>query len=274
MKFRQFVPTMSANVRQNIANANGTPRQADQSTAALAVAEEIHASNRRPFYHVYPGVTAAMLRLGIERIDISHVHPPVNGLAMEFAEGHFIRSGDYEIAALMVADFGNVLFIEFIHADGNSGSFKFPREHQSLLDWLETIPESSRDLLTKIMQIVFGVCMIPQSDADLVKPLILNRDKDKYEATGDQKYIERARRNGKNGWEIGRDIPTPEEMEAMRAESGEPGRKSPHWRMGHFAFRYIGEGRSERVLRWIRETFVNKDLWKEVPHGYHGKETD
>jgi hypothetical protein len=266
---------MDARTRLNIAKAEGTPHRADKQTATIAVAEEIHAFHRRPFYRVYPGVTTGMLRLGIEKIDISKVHPPVNGLALEFAEGYFLRCGNVEIAALMIAEIGEeLLFIEFVHADGNRGYVKFPRVHRLLLDWIETIPQVERDVMTPIMQIVFGVCMIPQSDTDLIKPLVLNRDKEKFEATGDSKYIDRAKRNGVHGWEIGRDIPTPEEMAAFREQGGEPGRKSPHWRNGYWAIRRTGEGRSIPIVRWIRETFVNKELWKEVPHGYYGKEAE
>jgi hypothetical protein len=273
MKFRQYVPTLDAKTRLKIAHAHGTPFQADDYTELMTTAQEMHAWNRRPFYRVYPGVTAAMLRLGIEKIDISNVCPPVNGLALEFAEGYFINIGHIEITGLMVADLGKRLYVGFVHADNTRSFIQYPREYKTLIDRLKTMPEDEQDLTTQIMKIVFGVCMIPQTDSDLIKPLVLNRDKEKYESTGDVKFIERARRNGVNGWEVGQDIPTPEEMETFRQQQSEPGRKSPHWRMGHFAIRYTGEGRSIPVVRWIKETFVNKDLWKEVPHGYYGEET-
>jgi len=59
---------------------------------------EIHAFRRRPFYRVYPGVTAETLRIDIGKIDISKVHPPVNGLALEFAE----RGGNVNFPASRV----------------------------------------------------------------------------------------------------------------------------------------------------------------------------
>ena len=277
MKFRQYVPALDANTRLIIAKAYDIPHLVDDQMAAFTVAQEMHASSRRPFYRVYPGVMTALLRLGIEKIDISQIRPPINGLALEFAEGYFLRAASFEIANLMVAEFGEeVLFIEFVHSDDRSGnkrgSFKFPRCNQSIFEWLQTIPQVEQDLMTQIMQIVFGVCMIPQSETDLIKPLVLNRDKEKFEATGDLKYIDRVKRNGVHGWELGRDIPTPEEMEIFRKQTGEQGRKSPHWRTGYFAIRHTGEGRVVPVIRWIKETFVNKDLWKEVPHGYYGEE--
>jgi hypothetical protein len=167
-----------------------------------------------------------------------------------------------------------VLYIEFVPSNGNQGFFLFPRKYPSILDYFRGEPDADQGLINQITQIVFGVCMIPQTDESLIKPLVLNRDKEKFAATGDVKFIDRAKRNGVHGWEIGRDIPTPEDMEILRQQHGEPGRKSPHWRMGNFAIRYTGEGRSVPILCWIKETFVNKDLWKEVPTGYYGNESE
>jgi hypothetical protein len=274
MKFRQYIPAMPPKTRTAIINAGNTPYYADGQTEALARAEEIHAHNRRPFYRVYPGIMIPLLRIGIEKINISKVQLPVNGLALEFAEGHFLRVDHLEIVNLLIVEFDEeVLFVGFVHADGKHGQVVFSRKNESIFDWSQTTPQVERDLLTQIMIIVFGVCMIPHADTDLIKPLVLNRDKEKFEATGDMKFVDRAKRNGVHGWELGRDIPTPEEMEIFRQQHGEPGRKSPHWRMGHFAIRHTGEGRTIPVIRWINETFVNKDLWKKVPHGYHDDES-
>ena len=273
MKFRQYVPGIDAKRRVSIINAHSSPYRADQETETFVVAQEIHSDNKRPFYRVYPGVMAAMLGIGIEKVDISKVRLPVNGLALEFAEGHFIQGDKFEISNLMIVEISEqVMYIEFVHNNGNHGFFLFPRKYPSLIDYLKTEPDADQSMTNQIMQIVFGVCMIPQTDSTLIKPLVLNRDKGKFEATGDLKYIDRAKRNGVYGWELGRDIPTPEEMKTLREQHGEPGRKSPHWRMGHFAIRHTGEGRSVPILCWINETFVNKDLWKEVPTGYYGKE--
>ena len=273
MKFRQYVPTIDTKRRVGIINAHGSPYQADQNSEISAFAQEVHADNGRPFYRVYPGVVAAMLGIGIEKVDISKVRPPVNGLALEFVEGHFIQGDYFEISNLMITEISEeVLYIEFVHSNGNQGFFLFPRKYPSLIDYLKAEPDADQSMTNQIMQIVFGVCMIPQSDTSLIKPLVLNRDKEKFAVTGDLKYIDRAKRNGVYGWEIGRDIPTLEEMKTLREQHGKPGRKSPHWRMGYFAIRHTGEGRSVPILCWINETFVNKDLWKEVPTGYYGKE--
>jgi hypothetical protein len=230
--------------------------------------------SRRPFYRVFPGVTAAMLRLGIEKIDVSKIRVPINGLALEFAEGHFIEGGHLDITGMLLVDLDNFLLVEFVYTSNQRGYFKFPREHQTVLDWIKGKSPVEQSLMSQTLQIAFGVCAISQSDTDLIKPLVLNRDKEKFEATGDEKFIERAKRNGVYGWEVGKDIPTPEEMEAFRKQAGEPGKKSPHWRTGYFAIRHTGEGRSVPVVRWIKESFVNKTLLKEVPTGFYGKEEE
>lgn len=274
MKFRPFVPEYDAARREAI----GTRRhhRSDEEIALYkqVVTEENFVRGRRPFYRLYPGVTEALTRLGIEKIDISAIHPPVNPLSLEFPEDRPLTAGTRKIVNILFMDFenDNSLFIEYRSHIDTFGALMFPREYGQIIQLLDKSTESEKETFKTVLQVVFGVCMIPQSDTTLILPRVLNRDADKFEATGDPKYVERARRNGVNGWDVGRDLPTAEEMEALREQQGVPGRKSPHWRSGYVAVRYTGKGRSIPVLTRIKETFVNKDLLKEVPHGYHGRE--
>jgi len=277
MKFRQFVPEYNASDREAIGTSHRETSGIAEDIALFlqAVAEENFIRNRRPFYRLYPGITEALTKIGIEKHDISKIHPPVNPLSLEFPVDHPLIAGTRKIVNILFGEFegADSLFIEYRSHVNTFGVFLFPREKETIMHLIgDTKEESDRETNKVVLQIVFGVCMIPQSDSGLIQPLVLNRDKEKFAATGDVKYIDRAKRNGVHGWEIGKDIPTPEAMVILRQQHGEPGRKSPHWRMGHFAIRLTGEGRSVPVLRWINETFVNKDLWKEVPTGYHGEE--
>ena len=96
------------------------------------------------------------------------------------------------------------------------GGIFFPREHEPIMWWMETTPEPEKETTKTVLQVVFGACMIPQSDTSLITPRVLNRGLEKFEATGNMKFVERARRNGVNGYDVGRDIPTLEEMENFR----------------------------------------------------------
>ena len=276
MRFQPFVPHYSAHERSRFMQTQDRMAAGPLKTITelIVIVEEIHSMNRRPFYRVYPGILHALTRLGIEKLDITKVKPPVNGLALEFPEDMPFCPVDQTIRNIVFVDLESKILVEWITAEGKHGIAQFPRTCTTITDWLPQQAEENREMLKPIMQVVFGVCMIPQSDTSLIEPLVLNRDKAKFAETGDPKYIDRAKRNGVNGWELGRDIPTPEEMEAFREQSGEPGRKSPHWRIGHFRKLKPEDENAPPIITWVRETFVNKDLLKEVPHGYYGKESE
>ena len=272
MKFRQFVPEYNAADRAVIERRQKQDTTEDIVLLQQVMTEEAFIRDKRPFYRIYPGIIEAFTTIGIEKHDVSNVHPPVNPLSLEFPIDSPLVAGNRKVVNILFMEFddNDTLFVEYRSHVDTFGVILFPRTNEQITRLLDKTPEAARETFKIILQIVFGVCMIPHSDSDLIKPLVLNRDKEKFEVTGDPKYIDRAKRNGVHGWDVGKSIPTREEMATFREQHGEPGRKSPHWRMGHFAIRHTGEGRSVPVIRWIKETFINKDLWKEVPTGYHG----
>ena len=275
LNFQQFVPEYDAIKREAI----GTRKrhETDEEIALLrqVLAEENFIQTRRPFYRLYPGVTEALTRLGIEKLKVSKIHPPVNPLSLEFPVDRPLIAGDRKIVNILFMEFEDAdsLFIEYRSHVDTFGVVLFPRKYEQIMQLLDTMAGSDRETTMTVLQIVFGVCMIPQSDTDLITPRVLNRDKEKFEATGDMKLVERARRNGVFGYDVGRDIPALEEMEVLRQQRGEPGRKSPHWRIGHCRICRTEEGHPDSVV-WIKETFVNKNLLKEVPTGFYGKEEE
>jgi hypothetical protein len=272
MKFRQFVPEFSVEGRELIWRRQRLDTNEDFALMEQMITEENFIRNRRPFYRLYPGITEALIKLGIEKHDVSKVHPPVSPLSLEFPVDHPLIAGNRTIVNILFSEFEhkNSLFIEYRSDVDTFGVILFPRENRQIIRLLEKTAEEERETFKIVLQIVFGVCMIPQSDESLITPRVLNRDLEKFKSTGDQKYLDRAKRNGVYGWDVGCDIPTEAEMETYRQQHGEPGRKSPHWRMGHFAIRRTGEGHTDKKIVWIKETFVNKNLLKEVPTGYHG----
>jgi hypothetical protein len=273
MKFQQFVPEYDTTQREAILRRWRTDTDEELALLRQVQTEEHFIQNKRPFYKIYPGVTESLTRLGIEKLDISKIRPPVNPLSLEFPVDRPLIAGTRKIVNILFMEFEDVdsLFIEYRSHIDTFGVFLFPRKYEQIMQILESVSESHRETQMTVLQIVFGVCLIPQSDTDAIVPIVLNRDREKFEATGDVKYIDRAKRRGVHGWEIGKKNATSEEVEAFR-QQGEAGRKSPHWRMGHFAIRHTGEGRSTPVIRWIKKTFINENLLKEMPHGYHGVE--
>jgi len=210
MKFRQFVPEYDAQRREAIARRQRDDTDEDIALLRQVETEERFIRNKRPFYRLYPGVTEALTRLGIEKLDISKIRPPVNPLSLEFPVDRPLIAGTRKIVNILFMEFEDVdsLFIEYRSHVDTFGVLLFPRKYEQIVRILDKTDESAGDTFIPILQVVFGVCMIPQSDTDLIKPLVLNRDKEKFDATGDAKFVERAIRNGVHGWEIGRGIQT------------------------------------------------------------------
>jgi hypothetical protein len=47
---------------------------------------------------------------------------------------------------------------------------------------------------------------LPENDPSISSPVVLADDRAKYEASGDQKYVDTAHRRGKVGWDEGKRI--------------------------------------------------------------------
>jgi hypothetical protein len=45
-----------------------------------------------------------------------------------------------------------------------------------------------------------------ENDPSVIEPDVLSKDRDKFEASGDAKYVHKAHRRGKIGWNLGRRI--------------------------------------------------------------------
>lgn len=103
------------------------------------------------------------------------------------------------------------------------------------------------------LRIAVGV-MLLACDERYCEPILLNRDKNRKLTGGDlQRAINRARRNGQFGFNIGEHIEV-----------------SPHYRRPHFAIRWTGEGRKVPKIVPVKGSMINKDMLKEIPTGYEG----
>lgn len=97
------------------------------------------------------------------------------------------------------------------------------------------------------------LCLLDQ-DSELLSNIVLNKDRIKYEETGDDKYVAKAAKRGVIGWDVGRELET-----------------VPHFRRPHFGIRYMRiEGHEELQprVRPIKGSLVHREKLKEVPTGY------
>lgn len=114
---------------------------------------------------------------------------------------------------------------------------------------------------SKIMQRIFKVAASiylmagSGSDEGILSSVVLSKDKDKYELSRDEKYVEKAKRRGIVGWDVGKHIEF-----------------SPHLRRPHFGLRWTGKGRKEPKIVPIKGCIVRRNKMTEVPTGYLDKE--
>jgi hypothetical protein len=134
------------------------------------------------------------------------------------------------------------------------------------------------ELKKQIYRIAILVCLVSKMHADvsLLTPVLMKKCQEKgatatHEAL--QALIEKSKRNGVYGWDLGRDLPDTDQIEKMRKEAIERGVVSPHWRSPHFSRRLIGTGeKKHKEWRFISGSFVNKDMLLSVPQGYYDKD--
>jgi hypothetical protein len=65
----------------------------------------------------------------------------------------------------------------------------------------------------------------------VIEPDVLSKDRDKFETSGDDRYVDKAHRRGKIGWNVGRRIEV-----------------APHYRRPHMVLVWTGVGRAIRRL--------------------------
>jgi len=97
-----------------------------------------------------------------------------------------------------------------------------------------------------------SLCLL-DNDPSVIEPDVLSKDRTKFEETGDQKYVDKAHRRDKVGWNVGRQIEV-----------------SPHYRRPHMMLAWTGPGRSVPKIVPRRGTIVHRQKVEKIPTGREG----
>jgi hypothetical protein len=108
------------------------------------------------------------------------------------------------------------------------------------------------DLVTDCVRLCCSLCLL-ENDPTIISPDVLSKDRDKFDGTGDQKYVDKAHRRGKIGWNVGRHIEV-----------------APHYRRPHMALVWTGHGRTVPKIVPRRGSVVHRELVEKVPSGFAG----
>lgn len=108
------------------------------------------------------------------------------------------------------------------------------------------------DLITDCVRLCCSLCLL-ENDRSVIEPDVLSKDRDKFAATGDDRYVDKAHRRGKIGWNVGRHIEV-----------------APHYRRPHMALVWTGRGRAVPRVVSRRGSVVHRELVEKVPSGFGG----
>lgn len=110
-------------------------------------------------------------------------------------------------------------------------------------------------IVRDVARIVCTLCLMAE-DKELVEPIVLKADEEKWEKTQDPSLVDRAKRRGNYGFNVGRDIEV-----------------VPHVRSACPAALYwTGQGRKIPRIRFRRGSVVHRKRLASVPTGFLDKE--
>jgi hypothetical protein len=234
---------------------------------------------RRPYYNVWPSIVPMLTRLDLD-IDSALVQLPLPVLCIRLPKSldqnpmQFTWQNEpVGIRCLMLAEIndgtGLSILIDIGEVAADTGvpicTYRnFPRKpgltvEQSLAGLAAhplaeigiQIPEA---LITDCVRLCCSLCLL-ENDPSVIQPDVLAKDRDKFQRAPDEKYIERAQRRGKVGWDVGR------KLEVI-----------PHFRRPHLMLAWTGAGRSVPKIVPRRGSIVHRELVEKLPTGFGAEE--
>ena len=231
---------------------------------------------RRPYYNMWPSIIPMLTRLNLD-LDSDLIRLPLPALCIRFPKDSaknplkFDWKGEeVTVRCIMMAEInqgtGLSVLVDIGELMGEIGvpvyTYRnFPRKpgltvEQSLAslgtkglfaDIGVQVPDS---LVKDCVRLCCSLCLL-ENDPSIISPDVLADDRAKYEATGDQKYIEKAHRRGKLGWDVGKHIEV-----------------IPHYRRPHMTLVWTGTGRAIPKIVPRKGSVVHREVVRKVPMGF------
>lgn len=257
-------------------------------TYRRAILEEGWDTYKNPYYNCYPAILPMLMKLKLNipwasmdfsKLGVLEVRLPKN----QSPESPF-KWGEHEVRSIMfgvqdmvgdqnTSDLIKGLCICFdigeVDCLGLEPVYSFRllpfREGFSVEESLSVLSVDKSALIGVVVPeeialnvIKLCVCLaLLDSDPSIITPDILSSDRDKWQGASDaerERLIEKAKRRGKNGWNVGASI-----------------EYIPHYRRPHPALVRIGKGRMLSRIVMRKGSVVHRSKLTEIPSGYENK---
>lgn len=269
--------------RPAFAHAAKTPVS---GVAGQLIAEQAWELAQRPYYNVWPSIVPMVTRLSLD-IDSNLIRLPLPALCVRLPKRDNPLTFDWQgqaaqirsillgeskeaQAILMMFDLGETKttgrcdmpigsFCNFARNEGvtvEQAIAALPRRpsNKGYID----IPEA---MLSDCVRLCCSLCLL-EADPSIITPDVLSKDRDEFDRTGDQKYVEKAHRRGRLGWDVGKQVEVIPHYRRPHFDAGldRGGPDSAQNRAATWYNRASEQGGSgaERVWSWVSASVPSK----------------
>lgn len=229
--------------------------------------------NRRPYYDLYPGIAQAFSKIDLGKVMCHHLSLPLPQLLIRLPVGYEMHGGTHDIKSILVIETesgehncpgwllsindGHIFEGYIVHSvcgfslipnSSVAERLTYGREHPYCIDDIDN------EEVDMAVRVVVAICLL-KDDINLIEPLPLANDMEKWEKSHDQSLIDKAERRGKRAWAVGKRIEL-----------------SPTFRRPHFAIRWCGPGGTDPRLRPVKGCIVLREKAQKFPTGYLAEE--
>ena len=233
---------------------------------------------RRPYYNMWPSIIPMLTRLNLD-IDSDLIQLPLPALCIRFPKDAAKNSlkfewkgEEYPVRCIMLGEIndgtGLSVLVDIGEVMGGVGvpiyTYRnFPRRpgltvEQSIeglgkvglfSEFGVQVPDS---FIMDCIRLCCSLCLL-ENDPEIISPDVLADDRAKFEASGDQKFVDKAHRRGKVGWDVGKHIEV-----------------IPHFRRPHMTLVWTGSGRAVPKIVPRRGSIVHREAVEKLPSGFGG----
>lgn len=260
----------------------------DPMTLTFLSLEKAWYENKRPYYNIWPSILPCLLKTKLD-LDASLIHPTHEAILLRLAENQlpfevggqkfFVRSilmGRSEVRRIVgdpsTLNKGMRTWIDFGERCEMNGFPNYPvysfrsfalQSGKTVDECIVDLPLVSgynygvqvpHEIIQDCVRLCCAVCLLAE-DHEIISPDVLTDDRAAFDRTQDQKFVQKALKKGKVGWDIGR------HLELI-----------PHYRRPHMALRWTGKGRTEPRISFVKGVIVHREIAEKIPTGYFDKQ--
>ncbi len=233
---------------------------------------------RRPYYNMWPSIIPMLTRLNLD-LDSDLIKLPLPALCIRFPKDSaknplkFEWNGDeFPVRCIMLGEInegtGLSVLVDIGEVMGGVGvpiyTYRnFPRKpgltvEQSIeglgrvglfAEFGIQVPDA---FVMDCIRLCCSLCLL-ENDPSIISPDVLADDRAKFETSGDPKFVDKAHRRGKVGWDVGKHIEV-----------------IPHFRRPHMMLVWTGRGRAVPRVVPRKGSIVHREAVEKLPSGFGG----